>query len=48
MISGKFKPAEVNAKDRDGKDHTYKGVLLVHILDSAGVTLGGKLRGENS
>lgn len=43
----KFKQAEVKAKDRDGKEHIYKGVLLVHILDSAGVTLGSKLRGEN-
>jgi len=44
---GKFKASEVKGKDRDGKEHTFKGVRLVDVLDSAGVTLGGKLRGEN-
>jgi DMSO/TMAO reductase YedYZ molybdopterin-dependent catalytic subunit len=43
----KLKQTEVKAKDRDGKEHTFKGVLLVDILDSAGVTLGKDLRGEN-
>lgn len=43
----KLKKAEVKAKDKDGKEHTFKGVRLVDILDSAGVTLGGQLRGEN-
>jgi DMSO/TMAO reductase YedYZ molybdopterin-dependent catalytic subunit len=42
-----MKTREVKAKDRDGKEHTYKGVLLAHVLDSARVTLGAKLRGEN-
>ena len=42
-----LKQTEVKAKDRDGKEHTFKGVLLVDILDSAGVTLGKELRGEN-
>ena len=37
----------VNAKDRDGKEHIFKGVMLWTILDSAGVTLGKDLRGEN-
>lgn len=43
----KFKQTEVKAKDRDGKEHTFKGVRLVDVLDSAGVTLGAALRGEN-
>lgn len=43
----KLKQTEVKAKDRDGKEHTFKGVRLVDILDSAGVTLGKELRGEN-
>ncbi len=43
----KFKTAEVKAKDRDGKEHTYRGTLLATVLDSAGVTLGKELRGEN-
>lgn len=40
-------PVEVTAKDRDGNEHVFKGVSLVNILDSAGVTLGSELRGEN-
>ncbi|AYB29670.1 molybdopterin-dependent oxidoreductase [Chryseolinea soli] len=43
----KWKTAEVKGKDRDGKEHVFKGVRLVDVLDSAGVTLGAKLRGEN-
>lgn len=43
----KFPFTAVKAKDRDGKEHTYKGVLLSVVLDSAGVTLGKQLRGEN-
>ena len=42
-----LKSSEVKAKDRDGKGHTFKGVMLCTILDSAGVTLGKDLRGEN-
>ena len=42
-----LKTFEVKAKDRDGKEHTFKGVMLLTILDSAGVTLGKELRGEN-
>ena len=34
-------------KDRDGKDHTYGGVVLADILTKAGVTLGKTLMGEN-
>jgi DMSO/TMAO reductase YedYZ molybdopterin-dependent catalytic subunit len=43
----KWKTAEAKGKDHDGKEHTFKGVRLVDVLDSAGVTLGGKLRGKN-
>jgi len=43
----KFVQTEINAKDREGREHTYRGVLLVNVLDSAGVTLGKQLRGEN-
>ena len=42
-----LKISEVKAKDRDGKEHSFKGVMLWTILDSAGVTLGKDLRGEN-
>lgn len=38
---------EVRAKDKDGKEHVFKGVKLVSLLDSAGVTLGKALRGKN-
>lgn len=43
----KFPVTEIKAKDRDGKEHTFKGTLLSVVLDSAGVTLGKQLRGEN-
>ena len=43
----KFPQSEVKAKDRDGKERTFKGTLLSVVLDSAGVTLGQQLRGEN-
>ncbi len=42
-----YKALTHKAKDKDGKEHEYKGVALVEILEKAGVTLGGKLRGEN-
>ncbi len=42
-----FKQTEVVRKDKDGKDHTYSGVLLSAILQKAGVTLGKDLRGKN-
>jgi DMSO/TMAO reductase YedYZ molybdopterin-dependent catalytic subunit len=42
-----YKPLTHKTKDRDGKEHEYKGVALVEVLEKAGVTLGGKLRGEN-
>jgi DMSO/TMAO reductase YedYZ molybdopterin-dependent catalytic subunit len=34
-------------KDKDGKDHSFNGVLLADILQKAGVTLGKALRGKN-
>jgi hypothetical protein len=43
----KFKQTTVIRKDRDGKDHTYSGVVLADILQKAGVTLGPELKGEN-
>jgi DMSO/TMAO reductase YedYZ molybdopterin-dependent catalytic subunit len=43
----KFPPVAVKVKDRDGKEHTYDGTALSIVLDSAGVTLGKNLRGEN-
>ncbi|HEY2582327.1 MAG TPA: molybdopterin-dependent oxidoreductase, partial [Mucilaginibacter sp.] len=42
-----YPQTEVTRKDRDGKDHTYSGVILSAILQKAGVTLGKDLRGEN-
>ena len=42
-----YKPLSHKAKDKDSKEHEYKGVALVEVLEKAGVTLGGKLRGEN-
>ncbi|RYU93656.1 molybdopterin-binding protein [Emticicia agri] len=42
-----YKSASHKSKDKDGKEHEYKGVALVEVLEKAGVTLGGKLRGEN-
>lgn len=43
----KYPAHEVKAKDRDGKEHTFKGTLLASVLGAAGVTLGKDLRGEN-
>lgn len=43
----KFNQATVVRKDRDGKDHTYSGVLLSDLLQKAGVTMGPELKGEN-
>ena len=39
--------SEVKAKDKDGNEHNFKGVMLWKVLNSAGVTLGKDLRGEN-
>jgi DMSO/TMAO reductase YedYZ molybdopterin-dependent catalytic subunit len=43
----KLPQTEVTRKDKDGKDHIYKGVVLSTILTIAGVTLGKELRGRN-
>jgi DMSO/TMAO reductase YedYZ molybdopterin-dependent catalytic subunit len=43
----KFKQTTVVRKDKDGKDHTYSGVLLSDLLQKAGVTMGPELKGEN-
>lgn len=37
----------VKRKDRDGMEHSYKGVILATLLQKAGVTLGKDLKGEN-
>ena len=42
-----FAQARANASDKDGGEHSYKGVRLFDILDSAGVIFGKQLRGEN-
>lgn len=42
-----YKQLTHKIKDRDGKEHEYKGVALVEVLEKAGVTLGEKLSGEN-
>jgi DMSO/TMAO reductase YedYZ molybdopterin-dependent catalytic subunit len=42
-----FSQVQVTRKDKDGKDHTYSGVILSAILQKAGVTLGRELRGKN-
>lgn len=43
----RFKQVSHQVKDRDGKEHVFKGVALIEILEKAGVTTGNKLRGEN-
>lgn len=43
----KLKQKEIKTKDKEGKEHTFKGVPLAAVLDSAGVTLGKQLRGEH-
>jgi len=43
----KFKQTTLIRKDKDGKDHTYTGVILSDILQKAGVPSGKDLRGKN-
>jgi DMSO/TMAO reductase YedYZ molybdopterin-dependent catalytic subunit len=43
----KFTATEIKSKDKEEKEHLYKGVALADVLASAGVTLGKDLRGEN-
>jgi DMSO/TMAO reductase YedYZ molybdopterin-dependent catalytic subunit len=42
-----LKQTEVKATDHGGQQRVYKGVALFDILNAAGVTLGGQLRGKN-
>jgi len=42
-----YKQVSHKVKDRDNKEHEFKGVALIEILEKAGVTTGSKLRGEN-
>ena len=42
-----FTQTAVMRKDKDGKNHTYSGVVLSIILQKAGVTSGKDLRGKN-
>lgn len=44
---GQYPQTAVIRKDKDGKEHTYSGVMLSAILQKAGVTLGKELRGKN-
>jgi len=43
----KMKRAKATLIDREGTSHVYEGVPVTDILDTAGVTLGRQLRGEN-
>lgn len=43
----KYPVAEIKIKDQKGEEHVYRGTALSVLLDSAGVTLGRNLRGEN-
>src|ERR1700754_3078449 len=43
----KMKRTTASLQDRDGKEHSYTGVALSALLDSAGVTTGKQLKGEN-
>jgi len=45
-LSG-YKQVSHKVKDRDNKEHEFKGVPLIEVLEKAGVTTGSKLRGEN-
>lgn len=38
---------DATMKDKDGQSHTYSGVPLQYLLDSAGVTTGRQLKGGN-
>jgi len=42
-----YKQLSHKVKDKDGKEHEFKGVALIEVLEKAGVTTGTKLRGEN-
>lgn len=38
---------DLTAKERDGKEHRYRGIPLIELLRKAGATTGPDLRGEN-
>lgn len=42
-----MKQVSAKVKDRDGKEHEFRGVALIELLEKAGVATGAKLRGEN-
>lgn len=43
----KMNKVTVTLTDKNGKDHSYTGVPVLDVLNSAGVTTGKELRGEN-
>lgn len=43
----KMRRTDVSSKDKQGVLHSYSGVALADIFDSAGVTTGPQLRGIN-
>jgi len=43
----KMNKTSATLNDKDGKAHEYKGVAVTEILNTAGVTLGKQLHGEN-
>lgn len=42
-----YSQVNLKHKDKEGKEHTYSGVILADILQKAGVTLGENLKGKN-
>jgi hypothetical protein len=42
-----YSQIKLKHKDKEGKEHTYFGVVLADILQKAGVTLGENLKGKN-
>ena len=42
-----YKQVDLKHKDKEGKEHTYTGVVLADILQKAGVTMGDNLKGKN-
>ena len=42
-----YTQVKLKHKDKEGKEHTYSGVVLADILQKAGVTLGENLKGKN-
>ena len=42
-----YSQVKLKHKDKEGKEHTYSGVVLADILQKAGVTSGESLKGKN-